>query len=240
MKKSASHLPCGVSSAAQTARPGQPGDVVGHEALEEGDAVLPATSITPRSGRNAIGMLAVGIAGAVLQRVGLAGQGTGQRPRTGGSGRATRARRAHPFHHLHPDRRCRAVDRAAGPSDPHPPARQGRGGLRPGGRGRLRPHAEPRLDHRADQAPLPAALAGPVAQVAGTRWDLVVDLRGSAFAWLVRARRRARDARRPQPGPQDGAAWRAARARSAAAAGRLVRPGGRARAAAALLPGRAL
>ena len=28
-------------------------------------------------------------------------------------------------------------------------------------------------------------------QVAGQRWDLVVDLRASAFAWLVRARRRA-------------------------------------------------
>jgi heptosyltransferase III len=27
-------------------------------------------------------------------------------------------------------------------------------------------------------------------QVAGTRWDLVVDLRGSGFAWTVRARRR--------------------------------------------------
>src|SRR5690349_18633334 len=27
-------------------------------------------------------------------------------------------------------------------------------------------------------------------QTAGTRWDLVVDLRGSAFAWTVRARRR--------------------------------------------------
>ncbi len=27
-------------------------------------------------------------------------------------------------------------------------------------------------------------------QVSGTRWDLVVDLRGSAFAWTVRARRR--------------------------------------------------
>jgi ADP-heptose:LPS heptosyltransferase len=28
-------------------------------------------------------------------------------------------------------------------------------------------------------------------QVVGTRWDLVVDLRGSALSWLVRARRRA-------------------------------------------------
>jgi ADP-heptose:LPS heptosyltransferase len=27
-------------------------------------------------------------------------------------------------------------------------------------------------------------------EVAGTRWDLVVDLRGSAFAWTIRARRR--------------------------------------------------
>lgn len=27
-------------------------------------------------------------------------------------------------------------------------------------------------------------------QVAGTRWDLVVDLRGSAFAWTIRAKRR--------------------------------------------------
>jgi hypothetical protein len=29
------------------------------------------------------------------------------------------------------------------------------------------------------------------AAVAGTRWDLVVDIRGSALAWMVRARRRA-------------------------------------------------
>jgi ADP-heptose:LPS heptosyltransferase len=36
-------------------------------------------------------------------------------------------------------------------------------------------------------------------QVVGTRWDLVVDLRGSALAWLVPARRRAvmRGGRRP-------------------------------------------
>ncbi len=74
-------------------------------------------------------------------------------------------------------------------------------------------------------------------QVATTRWDLVVDLRGSALAWTVLARRRAvmRGGRRPghrllhlaatlgvEPAPRPVAWWDAADAAKAAA----LLPGG--------------
>lgn len=74
-------------------------------------------------------------------------------------------------------------------------------------------------------------------QVAATRWDLVVDLRGSALAWTLRARRRAvmRGGRRPghrllhlaavlglQPAPRPVAWWNAADDARAAA---LLPPG---------------
>jgi ADP-heptose:LPS heptosyltransferase len=51
----------------------------------------------------------------------------------------------------------------------------------------------PRLDRLILVAKRPLSLHWPLlwAQVAGTRWDLVVDLRASALAWTLLARRRA-------------------------------------------------
>ncbi len=59
------------------------------------------------------------------------------------------------------------------------------------------------------------------ASAATTLWDLVVDIRGSALAWMVPTRRRA--VMRRRPGHKIGAARRGAGPRSAAAAGRLDR-----------------
>ena len=72
-------------------------------------------------------------------------------------------------------------------------------------------------------------------QVSGKRWDLVVDLRGSAFSWLVRAKRRVvmRGGRQPGPGwAISGRCWGSIRRRCRSPGW----PGG-GRPAAALLPG---
>ena len=51
----------------------------------------------------------------------------------------------------------------------------------------------PRRDahHRAAKTALWPALAAAMGRDGGTRWDLVVDIRGSALAWMLPARRRA-------------------------------------------------
>ena len=223
-KKSASHLPCGVSSAAKhrPARRGQR-DVVGDQALEEGDAVLPGDFEHAPVG----------------QDCDRHGERTWRRPPLRDKGRS-RAKAL----------RVRILFITA--------TRIGDAVLSTG----LLDH----LIRTWPQAKIVVA-CGPVAEgvfarmpnrawtilltkrrlrlhwlelwreVAAQRWDLVVDLRGSAFAWLVRARRRVVMRGGRQPGPRLGPSRRAASPGPAAAAGRLVQRRRTAPAPRPLLPG---
>ena len=131
---------------------------------------------------------------------------------------------AHPVRHVEPSRRCGAVHRAAGPSDPHPPGRPHHRRLRPGRRGRVRAHAEPRAHHRARQAALPPALAAAMGRhgrhaVGPRRGHPRLDDRLDGADASPRG-----DATAARS--QDRAACRGTRPRSAAAAGRLDRTRG--------------
>src|SRR4051794_5067666 len=98
MRKSASHFPWAVSSAAKTAVPGAaPATSLDTRPWRKARRSSPATSTTPLSGIYAIGM------GKDWAAFAAAATGRGGRRDV-----LQGPRRAHPLHHLHPDRRRRA------------------------------------------------------------------------------------------------------------------------------------